>query len=278
VNEPIAWTQVEDALTRWVRLSTGFADTDVRLVPQRATGAARGPSPKVQISLLSMLQRSKVMRRRYVQTMRQRYTVTADGPGTVGVDFYPDVSLVPQSIAYVAGPGEDPASSAAGLLAELVANLPAGYSASADPEDAASVLVDGSDNEPVFAALPLDAGPGLDPITTVADAIPRVADLRLVQFRFVWRLDFRSDATNGASQASNARMRCQTLREDLLDPVMRSLGFESEGTAATTAAITPDRVESLAVYDVAFRGHMALAVARVVGRALAFNVTTQQAA
>jgi hypothetical protein len=99
-----------------------------------------------------------------------------------------------------------------------------------------------------------------------------------VQFRFVWRLDFRSDATNGASQAANAMMRCQTLREDLLDPVMRDLGFWSENTAATVVAITPDRVESLAAYDVAFRGHMTLAVARVAGRALAFNVTTQQAA
>lgn len=285
MNEPIAWTNVETTIGNWIRDSTDFDVVNIRLVGQRETGIPRGPAPKVQFFLLSLVQRSKVGRIRYRQVQRQRYTVTATGPGVVGVDFFPDVSLTPQTIAYSAGIGELPASSAANLLIELQANLPAGYTASADPGDTASVLVDGSAAEPFFAALPLSAGANpapppadLPPITTVIDAIPNRSDLLVVEFRFVWRLDFRSAFTNGPSQAANAMMRCQVLREDRLDPAMRALGFHSEGTLATLTANTPDRVESTATYDVAFRGRMTLAVARTLGRAIGFDVQVQQAA
>ncbi len=267
---PIAWTAMEDALVAWVRAATGFGANDVRLVPQRESGAARGPAPKVQISLLSMVPQSRAGTRKIIQTVRQRYTVIANGPGNVGVDFFPDTSLTPQQIVYVAGIGELPPSSAAGLLAEL-ANLPTGYAASADPQDTASVLVDGSDDEPLFDASPIDGA-----LLSVADAIPRVTDLRNILHRLVWRIAFRRTATNGPAEATRSMQDCMLFREDALDPPLREIGFYNAGTPGAQPAITADRVETLALLDIAVRGRMTVAFARQVGRAIGFQ--TQLAA
>lgn len=270
-TDPIAWVPVEDALISWARRATGFADGDVRLVPQRELGAARGPSPKIQISPLSIVPLSTVGRIRYTQIQQQRYTVVAAGPGTVGVDFFAGESLTAQPISHTAAPAETPASSAAALLLELQADIPTGYTASADPEDPAAVLVDGSAAEPFFAALPIDPA-----LLTVADALPHSADLLAIQHRLVWRLAFRSSSTSGASQATAAMQRCALLREELLDPALRELGFENAGTPGWQPSITADRVETAALMDIAYRGCMTAAVARTFGRAVGLD--TQLAA
>lgn len=272
VTDPIAWTQVEDALWYWISQCTGVPADRVRVQIPRDDGEARGPAPKATLELISFVPTSKTMIAPIPSIMEQRYTVIANGPGEVGVDFYPDVSLVPQRISIVAGVGDPPATSAAALLLQLQADLPAGYTAIADPEDPASVLVSGSVDEPLFAALPADAL-----LLSVFTTMSRFPDLLKVQAAIVWRVSFRANDVSGLGLAANAMAKAVTFREELLDPRMRRLGFFSAGTPLSEPTVPTDRSESLAVLDVRFIGHCTGAVARTVMRALGFTQTAAAA-
>src|SRR5690606_32787467 len=123
-------------------------------------------------TLVSLVPTSQQGKQPQLRVQRLRLTVTAAGPGLVGIDFYPARSLTPQRIAITAGDGDEPATSAAALLAELQSELPAGYTASADPENPAALLLDGSDGSPVFAAASANTA-----LLTVSVAIPRIVNI-----------------------------------------------------------------------------------------------------
>lgn len=268
IADPVAWTQIEDAMYDWIAGCSGIDADRVRHLVPRDDGEARGPAPKAVIRLISdppTMQRGEETQLRIT---RQRYTVIADGPGEVGVDFYPGRSLTPQRISIVAGAGDPPATSAAALLGQLTADLPAGYTASADPEDTASVLVDGSEAEPLFTASTADAA-----LLTVATPIPRFVKVYRIEHRITYRVEFRADAVSGPTIAADAKSRAVMYRRSLLDPAMARLGFRPAGTPLSESNVPTDRSESLAVLDVAFLGWFTGAEGRTPVRVAGYTQT-----
>ena len=131
-TEPLALTQAEQALWDWAYKASGIDPRRVRTRTPRRIGEPRGPSPKVEISLLSLVPVTLNWESILPQVMRQRLTVL-EGAGEVGVDFYPGYSFDPQRISVTAGAGDPAAATAQALLAELLAELPAPYTAQLDP-------------------------------------------------------------------------------------------------------------------------------------------------
>lgn len=272
VTDPAAWDQVEQAIWYWISQCTGIAADRVRNPQPREFGEARGPAPKAVLRLLSLVPNSQPMTTPLPQIKVQRYTVIANGPGEVGVDFYPDVSETQQRISIIAGVGDPPNVSAAALLAQLQADLPAGYSAVIDPEDDTSIRVSGSAAEPLFASATADAA-----LLTVTTAMPRFPDLITVRVTPVWRIEFRANDVNGLGIAANAMSKAMVYRRTLLDPTMVRLGFYPAGTPFTEAEIPTERDESLAVLDVQYVGHLTGAVANVAMRQVGLTQTAAAA-
>ena len=267
-TNPIAWTAIEDAIHTWVVRSTGLAGQDVRLPAPREDGGARGAPGKAEISLISLVETSQQGRKKIPSIVRQRYTVIADGPGTVGINFFEGDSLVPQPISIVAGVGDPPATSATALLVALAADLPAGYSAAADIDDAASVFVVGSTGEPLFAALPVD-----EALLAVATTMPRFPVLTRIQITMVWRVTFRSSDVSGETTAAANMSKAHMGKRSLLDKPMYALGFASGGSPLTTANIPAARNQSDAAIDVRFIGLMTGAEAAIAMRAVGLTQT-----
>lgn len=256
--QAVDWVGVYNAIKLWAWQAAGIEPARVRALVDRDLGEAKGPAPKATIELISLVPTSKGSRRVLPQIMRQRYRVTAPGPGEVGIDFYPSISLTPQRISIAAGPGDPPATSAAALLAELTANLPAGYTASADPEDATAILLDGSEAEPLFASVSANLS-----LLTVTTPRPRFPYLGVVEHRVVWRITFRTGqvaaaatqatAATGPRFAADLMTRAMAYR-NVLDRYLLPLGFRHGGTANSQPDVPNDRSESTATLDVAYFG------------------------
>ena len=268
MTEPLAWESIEDALQVWVTRSTGLDPKRVRVQQPRDSGEARGPYPKATISLLTFRPDQQQGRSRIPSIVRQRYRVLADGPGEVGVDFYAGTSLEPERISTVAGPGDPPATSAAALLVELQANLPDGYTASANPDDDTEVIVDGSEEQPLFTAAPANSA-----LLSVTTSVPRFPVFLRMRTYLVWRIEFRADAVSGSGMAANLMAKAELRRASLLDPAMHALGLWSAGTPASLPSVPATRDESLAVLDVAYFGHLTGAQAATALRAIGLNLT-----
>jgi len=268
VTDPIALDDMEDALWNWVVQSTGIDGAHVRVQTERDQGEARGPAPKATISLVSLVQLSQQGRSTIRQIMTDRYTVIADGPGEVGVDFYPGTSLAPQRISIVAGVGDPPATSAAALLVQLQADLPAGYTAILDPNDATAVLVTGSSGSPLFASATADAA-----LLTVTTAEPHLPYFTRIECQIVWRVTFRADGVSGVTMATGSMNKAMMHRRTLLDPAMHALGFRHAGTPQATPFVPITRDESIATFDVAFIGLATGAFAAVAMRAAGLTET-----
>jgi len=257
-TEPLALSDVDKALWYWAHTAAGIDPTRVRTQTRRDLGEARGPAPKVTISLISLLPTSQTGESKIQLVTKERYQVVA-GAGEVGVDFYAGMSITgPVRISVAAGPADPPEDTAAALLVELVANLPAPYTAEADPEDATALIVTGTSDEPVFAsAAVLPPDPEVDPqLLTVTEIVSRHTIFKRIRCDVVWRVTFRAAGVSGTSRATSAATKAMTFRSDLLDPAMRKLGFEAAGTANFEPFVPISRDESIATLDVRFRGIM----------------------
>lgn len=272
VTDPADWLAIENALWSWITRATTIPTDRVRVQINRDDGEARGPAPKATISLVSLVPTSQQMITPIPRIMQQRYTVTADGPGEVGVDFYPADSLTPQRISIVAAVDDPPDVSAAALLAQLIADLPVGYTAIADPEDTASILVSGDTDTPVFASTPADAD-----FLSVTTAIPRIINLVVIQHVATWRVSFRAGDVAGTAAARNAMATALLYRKTYLDPLLYPLGFFPAGEPFSDASVPIDRSESLAVLDVAAIGLLTGAVATNIMRAAGLTLTASAA-
>jgi hypothetical protein len=267
VTNPVDWEAVENGVHTWLRLATTIPSDRIRIQTPRDDGEAKGPAPKATISLLSLVPTSQQMITPQRRTMQQRYTVIADGPGEVGVDFYAGDSLVPQRISIMAALADPPDVSAAALLAQLTADLPTGYTAIIDPADAASVLVTGDTDSPVFASRTADAA-----MLTVSTTMPGVVNLLIIQHIATWRISFRANEVAGGNAARNAMASALLYRKTYLDPGLYPLGFTPAGEPFTESNVPTDRAESLAVLDIAAIGPLTGAVAAQIMRAAGLSL------
>jgi hypothetical protein len=272
ITQPFAWTAVEDALHGWVTASTGLPGDDVRFQTRRAEGGARGPAPRALIQLLSLVPISMPTSDKWPQVKAVRVTVTAGGAGLVGVDFYPGRSDQAQQIAVATVPADTTETAAAKLLVELVANLPAGYLAAPDPADTSSVLVGGTEAEPLFALA--DAAGSL---TSSATTVPRFPLFVSTIHTATWRITFRSPEVSGPSHAACFSLLCMNTRRVALDRPMGAVGFISAGIPGTTVAVPPERDESVATIDIAYRGLLTGAVAATAMRQASVTLIPQAA-
>lgn len=254
---------IENAIQRWIVASTGVDGDRVRFQQTWDLGPSRSAPPTVLIRALGMRELSQQGRITIPSIMQSRVTVIGTGPGTVGVDFYPGFSETAQPISIVAGPGDLPAVSAASLLAQLVADLPAGYSAVADT-DPAAILINASTNDPAFAIVDIDPA-----MTTSATVMPRFPTLLTKLYRLDWRIEFRQTLVSGSSTAAMLMAQAQLYRRTFADRAMLLLGWRPAGTLAELPSVPTDRQESNAVLDVSwlgnFTGAQANEIMRVVG-------------
>jgi hypothetical protein len=276
-TDPLAWRECEDALHHWLVQSTTIDAARVRTPRNRDSGEAKGPDPRATISNPSIVPLSLPSSKLLDAIMIQRYTVTAVGPGEVGIDFYPADSLDPQRISIVAAEDDTPAESAAALLLELQSVLPDGYTAAA--ATATAIDVTGSEEQPEFAAKPADAA-----MLTVATRMPRHPKLWYQSHRIVWRVEFSGpsvsaadsqdvDSNVGSSLAANAMASAQLMRVELLDGPMRRLGLTAQGYPTSQPSIPNDRSRSRAVLDVAFRGLFTSATKTITARAIGVSTS-----
>lgn len=268
MTAPIAWTMLEDAVHDWAAEATGIPGPDVYFVEQREVGLARPAPPAAEIETLTISTIGRTDEIRVAQIMEQRYTVTADGPGTVGVLFYLNRSLDPQTITITAGVGDPPATSAAALLAKLGTDLPTGVTAAADPEDTASVIVTGSEDEPLFAASP--ATPALLLVTTLLE---RFATVRAAWTRMTWRVTFRSANTRGHDTAIALLAKAKMALDRSLRPKLGAAGWLFKGALASSSAPTDGKKETAAIFDFALEGNATEAVQAIAMRATAQPVS-----
>jgi hypothetical protein len=266
VVDTVAWPQVENALHDWIVQSAGIAGSDVRFQVPRDEGPSKGAPAKALITLLGIVTLQQTSRQTQPRVVRQVYTVIADGPGEIGIDFYAARSLTPQRISIAAGIGDPPATSAAALLVELTANLPAGYTASAEGSD--GVSVEGSTSDPLFAATTVNSS-----LLTVATPSPRFPYLLRQEHRANWRVSFRDDGVSGSGTAAARMSKAMIYRRAMLDQRMLRLGFRAAGTLQSQPNVPGDRGESQAVLDVSFIGYMTGATAATAMRAAGLTLT-----
>lgn len=272
VTKSVDWRGCEDALHDWIAASCGIPGSDVRVQARRDQGPARAAPPKALIRLLSISALSQQMSERWPQIMQGRVTVIADGPGEVGIDFFSGTSTTAQRISVVADAGDPPATSAAALLGELQANLPAGYTAGADPNDDASILLEASAGSPMFAHAPADAD-----LVTATTPVPRFPEFVAIQHLVVWRIEFRAAEVAGPDFAADMMASAKLYRATLADPRMRALGFRTAGWRGAVPSVPDDRAESLAVLDAAWIGLFTGAVAKQALRQAAATSNLQLA-
>ena len=270
---PVDWVRAEDVIANWA-YQAGDIDKDrVRIQTPRGQGEARGPAPKATISLVSLVPLQTQGRETQARVMQQRCTVTAVGPGEVGVDFFPGHSQVPQRISIVSGIGDPPAVSAAALLGALQGALPAGYTASADGADPASILIDGTAATPLFASLAADPA-----LLTVTTPMPRYPVILRLEHAVVWRITVRAEAVAGPNFAANAISKMMVHRRSWCDQYMYPIGFRPAGTPQATPFVPPERDESLGTLDIRFIGLMTGAEATTAMRVAGLTLTSAAAA
>lgn len=271
MTSPIAWELLENAIHDWVVDSTGLPGDKVYFVEPESAGASEPPAPAAQISLLSgPLALGQEEKRKIPSTVIQRLEVLAIGPGNVGINLYVGYSEVPLPIVHVADVGESIADAAAGLLVELVANLPDGITASADPADAAWIQIIGSTDVPLFASAPVD--PVMLRVTPLRERWPTLA---LKWSRMTWRVAFRSGETRGPQTAA-AMMASTQHRTRLFLPRIHAAGWQHKGTLAALAETGASRTESTAALDFAIEGYSTDAYQSPAGRLIGFSVSPTQ--
>lgn len=262
---PINMVGLEDAFFRWVTGTTGLPDERVRFPASRDKGPAKGPAPSAEIRLLTQVDVGVVSERVWPQTMTRRHTVIA-GAGEVGIDFYPGDSLTPQRISVVAGAGDDPAVTAAALLVEFTANLPAPYTAALVVGDPTTVEILGTVDEPVFAS-----AAAVPALLSVKDGVPRFPYLSTQLERLTWRITFRAPAVNGDATAGQFMSMAKRHRK-ALHRMTYALGWSVKNYPASEPSIPTDRRESTAVLDVALLGNSTGAMAATPLRALGTTI------
>ena len=253
---------IENAIQRWIVASTGVAGDRVRFQQTWDLGPSRSAPTTVLVRALGMRAVSQQGSIVIPSIMQYRVTVIGTGPGTVGVDFYPGLSETAQPISIVAGPGDLPAVSAAALLAQLTADLPVGYTASADTSPA-SILIDASADDPAFVIS--DIAPLM---TTSTVVMPRFPTLLTMLYRLDWRIEFRQTPVSGASTAAMMMAQAQLYRRTFADPAMLRLGWRPGGTLAELSSVPTDRQESTAVLDVTWFGNFTGAQANQIMRSI----------
>ncbi len=265
---PFCWADMETALLRWVIRSTDIPQERINVYAPRDDGPAKGPSPTAHIQLLSLESGSQVLEQKVPSIVSYRLQVIA-GAGDVGVDFFPGFAVLGTRITVSAAGGDTIEQTAAALLTELGNELPSGYSASLDPDNAGALLLVGSAQEPMYAA-----SASVPALLTSTVTVPRFPVLVLKQYVLVWRIAFRAFDVSGNAMAVNYVPRCELTRQRWLDPDMNRLGFENAGTALSTAVTPIDREESLSVLDVRYIGFMAAALEAPAMRAASTTLIT----
>ena len=268
MTAPIAWVMLEDAVHDWIEGATGIPGSDVYFLEQREVGLARPAPPAAEIETLTINTIGRAGETRIAQIMEQRYTVTADGPGTVGVLFYLGRSLAPQTISIIAGIGDPPATSAAALLVKLGTDLPTGVTAAADPEDTASVIVSGSESEPLYSATSADIA-----MLSVTTLLERFARVRAAWTRMTWRVTFRSAKTRGHDTAMALLAKAKMTLDRSLRPKLGAAGWLYKGALASSSAPTDGKKETAAIFDFALEGNATEAVQAIAMRATAQPVS-----
>jgi hypothetical protein len=246
---PIDWTALEDALHDWTAEALVLPGASVYFVEPELAGAVLPPVPAAQLQpLAGPLRLFAPGTHKVPGITRYRVRVTTDGPGDAGLQFYPAHSLTPIEIPLAAGPGDAPAVTAAALALAVAAAVPPGYSAAVDPEDAAAVLVDGSEAEPLFALSSASSFTA----TTLARA--RATEVDTAWSRMTWRVQLRSSTARGFGSASDMLGRLTAGISRGLKPRLHRAGWQFKGTLASAPSLPGTREEFRAALDFAIEG------------------------
>ena len=251
MSAPIDWTALEDAIHAWVVESLGLPGSSVYYVEPELAGATLPPVPAAQIQPLAgpiRLYQPQVTK--VAGVTRYRVTVLADGPGDAGLRFYGGRSLVALEIPLAAAPADPPSVTAAALAAAVDAALPTGYSAAVDPEDSASVLVEGTEAEPLFALAAVDPS-----FAGVALVRARWTEVELAWSRITWRVLLRSATARGFGSAPDLLGRLGAGIQRRLVPRIHAAGWQWKGTLAALPTLPPERTEFRAALDFAVEGY-----------------------
>jgi hypothetical protein len=244
---PVAWEALEDAVHDWIKGATGLPGQSVYFLEPRESGAWEPPPPAAQIQVLTFVAVGQAEVRRIPQVMHKRLAVRA-GAGEVGIDFYLGKSRIPTRVSVIAEAEDEPAATAAALLAQLSSLLPAGVTASAGSPTTIDVV--GTTAQPLFAVLPV-----LSSRLTVTTVFERWANLRCKWSRMTWRVLFRANSHRGFASAMALATKSELAVRRLLGPNVHAAGWRYAGTLATTQVPSQDRRESSAALDFAIEGY-----------------------
>lgn len=271
---PIALAMLEDAIHDWVATATDIPGARVCFVEERDAGAPDVALPAALIQATSLVTLSKPEIRKIPSIVQQQITILESGPGSFAVRLYVGFDIdSPTTIEYVSpepvdpDEPEEPSVIAAGLLAQLTADLPAGVTAIVDPDDDTSLIVTGSSSVPLFALASDDTD--LLSITPLRERFP---ELECEWSRMVWRVTFRSSAHRGFATALDLMTRAKKAMHRVLRPLVHAAGWRLSGVLLAQPTSLADRSESQATLDIAIEGYATAAyqvpVARKIGIAL----------
>jgi hypothetical protein len=250
MTSPVAWVLLEDGIHDWIAAVDGLSGETVTFPEREESGSWEPEPPAAQIRLLSgPIPLSQPEIRKVPSIVVQRITVVSAGAGAVGVSVYVGYEETATVINYAAGAGDTIASSRAGLLVLLTANLPAGITAALDPSVAAGILITGSSSVPLFGCRPSSVK------TTVTPLVERFPELEARWSRITWRVEFRGSGTQGFGTAADLMARAKSLQSRVGNPLLHAAGWRYSGTLASTPLIPTDRNESRASYDFAVEGY-----------------------
>jgi hypothetical protein len=251
MTQPINIEGIEDVISAWVQAANpGIAVH----FPERQDAGAPIPAPPsafiLQLSPDTAIGQDEI--RPVPSIMKQRVTVTAGGPNTAGIDFRLGRTEQPTRIEVDLLGGDDADAGAVKLLAEFIAELPAGVTASADPEDPASIIVDGSEPEPLFSCAPA----GVVAVTSLVERTPKI---HARWSRMTYRVEFRSLETRGYGTAPQLMSRAQAYTRRTLIPALKRVGWQYKGVLLETTQLPADRRPGLATLDFALEGYATIA-------------------
>ena len=251
MSPPIDWTALEDAIHGWAVDALGIPGSSVYYVEPELAGATLPPVPAAQIQPLAgpiRLYRPQVTK--VPGVTRYRVTVLGDGAGDAGLRFYAGSTLVPLTIPLAAALDDPPSTTAAALALAVDADVPVGYSAAVDPEDDTTVIIDGSEAEPMFALAAADPA-----FASVTLSRARWTEVELAWSRITWRVLLRSATARGFGSAADMLARLGSGIERKLGPRLRAAGWLWKGTIASLPTLPPDRTEFRAALDFAVEGY-----------------------
>ena len=248
---PVAIEAVGDAIAQWVR--DALPAVSIHRVEPQASGAPVPAPPRVQVIQLSpAVAIGEPEERRQLLIMLQRVTVTAGGPASAGVDFRLGFEETPARIEADLLAGDDAEAGAAKLLLELQTDLPAGVTATLDPEDPASILVEGTEAEPLFSCAPVG-------VTAVSTLRERRDKIYAEWSRMTWRLSFAAEPTRGHGTAQQLLDIVKAYRRRRFVRQITATGWEWKGVLLDTSLTPAERDESTAEYDFALEGYATIA-------------------